>query len=119
MAADEHMQCGDMLCLLFDLTQLDMRIYRHLLNGEERADAVAAAMHKDRSTVHRSLSRLTECGFCRRERRLVDGGGRYYVYRAMPPQKVKQHVRSCIDGWYHRMHAALDHFTEEFHAGDG
>ncbi|MGC9307652.1 MAG: helix-turn-helix domain-containing protein [Thermoplasmatota archaeon] len=117
MADDEPLQCGDMLCLLFDLTQRDMDVYRHLLQQEQRAEDIAAAMHKDRSTIHRSLRRLVDGGFCTRERRLVDGGGRYFVYRAVPPDQVKEHVRSCIEGWYERMHRTLDHFTEEFDVG--
>lgn len=118
MMASDGMQCGDMLCLLFDLNQLDMDIYRHLLTREGCAEDIAAAMHKDRSTAHRSLKRLVDGGFCTRKRRLVDGGGRYFIYRAVPPQKVRHHIRSCIEGWYRRMHHSLDHFVEEFVTDD-
>ncbi len=107
-----------MLCILFDLTQLDLDIYRHLLRHEKRATDIAAAMDKDRSTIHRSLQRLVEGGFCTRERRLVDGGGRYFIYRARPPATVKEHIQACIERWHRRMHKSLDHFTEEFAASD-
>ena len=114
MAADKPMQCGDLLCFLFDFNQRDIDIYRHLLKHEQRAEDIATTMHKDRSTIHRSLRRLVNGGFCTRERRLVDGGGRYFVYLAVDPEQVKEHIRSCIKGWYQRMHQTLEHFTDEF-----
>ncbi len=113
MTAD-GIQCGDMLCLLFDLNELDLHIYRQLLKGEQRAEDLAAVVDKDRSTVHRSLTRLVDGGLCTRERRLVNSGGRYYIYRATPPAEVKQHIHACIERWHHRMHASLDRFVEEF-----
>ncbi len=112
--AYENIECSDVLHLILDLNELDMQIYRYLAVGKNRADELAEKIGKDRSTIHRSLQKLISCGLCKRERHLLSGGGHYYIYTAVPPEIVKETVKSCIDGWYGKMNNALKNFNKEF-----
>jgi len=111
---EDDIKCSDIFHYLLDLNELDMKVYRHLSTDTKRADEIAEKIGKDRSTIHRSLQKLISCGLCKRERHLLDGGGHYYVYTAVPPEIVKKTVKSCIDSWYENMNDALKHFDDEF-----
>lgn len=107
--------CADMLCRLLDLNDLDLQIYRLLIQGPQCARDLAEQVGKDRSTVHRSLQRLTDSGLCQRQRYPVEGGGRLFRYAAVPPEEVQQRIRACLDTWYQRMEQALSQFIREFY----
>ncbi len=113
--SDSMPSCADMLCRLFDLNELDLRLYRLLVNQPYRTRVLANVIDRDRSTVHRSLQRLVSTGLCKRVCCPVDGGGRYFMYRAAPPTVVKQQVKDCIDSWYKHMQEALTYLIEDFY----
>ena len=113
--SDSVPSCADMLSRLFDLNKLDLQLYRLLVNQPYRARPLAYMVDRDRSTVHRSLQRLVSTGLCKRICCPVDGGGRYFKYRAAPPTVVKHQVKNCIDSWYKHMHEALANLIEDFY----
>ncbi|MEA2053987.1 MAG: helix-turn-helix domain-containing protein [Candidatus Thermoplasmatota archaeon] len=110
----KNIGCSDAFCYILDLNKLDMKVYNCLAMDEKRADELAGKIGKDRSTIHRSLQKLIACRLCKRERHLLKGGGHYYVYAAVPPEIVKETIKSCIDKWYEKMNNALKDFNKEF-----
>jgi predicted transcriptional regulator len=110
----ENISCKDVLQCVFELNKLDFNIYKILkIVGETRADALAKKMKKERSTVYRSLQKLTSCGLCKKKTKTIGSGGYYHIYSSNDPKKVKKDMESCIDRWYKEMKKTLKDFEEE------
>ncbi len=65
-------------------------------------------LDKSRSTAQRLLQNLVEKGLATREEELIGLGGYKYVYRAVPPERLKDSIRETLDKWYERMTSELD-----------
>ncbi len=107
------MQCPsevqELLKVLYDLSSSEAQVLYYLCDHEARADAIADALGKDRSTVQRYLSKLRAAGLVEREGRVEDGKrGRFYVYSIPDKDEMKQRVRARLDDWTDRRLAALD-----------
>jgi len=100
--------CEDMIRCVFDLNDLDIQIYKKLKKKEEvRADLIAKEIGKDRSTVYRSLQKLTCCGICDKHTKKIEKGGYYHTYKCNDILKTKQNLEKCIDNWYKQMKQTL------------
>lgn len=96
--------CDDITRCVFDLNNLDMEVYNKLKKfGEMRADELAKKIGKDRSTVYRSLQKLTCCNLCSKETKNISKGGYYHIYRCNDIRDAKKELEKCIDEWYHQM----------------
>jgi len=105
--------CEDVLKCVFDLNKLDIKIYKILKkNREVRADSIAKKIGKDRSTIYRSLQKLTCCGICLKKTKKIDSGGYYHVYITNDIDFTKKKLEKCIDDWYYQMKETLKHFEE-------
>jgi predicted transcriptional regulator len=100
--------CDDVLKCVFDLNNLDIDVYNKLKNfGEMRADELAKKINKDRSTVYRSLKKLTCCNLCLKEAKNIRKGGYYHIYRCNEISEAKKELEECIDKWYKQMKNTL------------
>ena len=106
--------CKDVLHILFDLNTLDFQVFKRLWeNSETRADDLAKQMKKERSTIYRSLQKLTSCGLCIKTTNTLAGGGYYHTYVCTDTQQIKQDLQQCVDNWYQQMKQILQQFNEE------
>ena len=94
---------------------MDLQLYRLLVKQAYTTQDLATAVGKDRSTVHRSLQRLVSSGLCKRVCCLLDGGGRFFKYKAVSPALVEQRVLTCIQAWYESMQESLTNLFDEFY----
>jgi len=105
--------CDDVIKCVFDLNNLDIDVYNKLKKfGEMRADELAKKIEKDRSTVYRSLQRLTCCNLCLKETKNIDKGGYYHKYKCNDINEAKKELEKCIDKWYHQMKNTLKQFDK-------
>ena len=74
---------------------------------------VTKQINKERSTVYRSLQKLTNCGLCLKQTKTIPTGGYYHIYVINQTDIVKEHLESCLDEWYHHMKTVLAHFNQE------
>ena len=110
----ENISCKDVLQCVFELNKLDFNVYKLLREqGKTRADALAHKMKKERSTVYRSLQRLTSCGLCMKKTKTIESGGYYHLYSCNDPKQVKKEMESCIDEWYKQMKKTIKNFEKE------
>ena len=107
------MKCKEALKNLFDIDDSEIAIYRILLKGEKKVNEIGEIMGKERSTIYRHLQKLIKCGMVGRERKIMDGGGYYYVYRATPPDELKKWLIKCIDRWQREMREAVKKIEKE------
>ena len=70
-------------------------------------------MNKERSTVYRSLQKLTSSGLCMKKTKTIESGGYYHLYSCNDSAQVRKEIESCIDGWYKQMKKTLKNFEKE------
>ena len=106
--------CKDILQSLFEINNFDFQVYNKLKEiKESRADFLAKKMNKERSTIYRSLQKLTSCGLCVKKTKTIDTGGYYHVYSCNDLKNVKEGINNCIDKWYATMKVSLGKFEKE------
>ncbi len=111
---DNNICCKDIIQSLFELNNFDFEVYNKLREMKEsRADALAKKMNKERSTIYRSLQKLTSCRLCIKKTKTIETGGYYHVYSCNDLKEVKEGIDSCIDKWYSTMKITLDKFEKE------
>ena len=110
----ENINCKDVLQCVYDLNKLDFQIYKTLKDiGESRADNLAIKMKKERSTIYRSLQKLSSCGLCTKKTKTIDSGGYYHIYSCKDITKIRKEMETCIDTWYKHMKETLKNFEKE------
>jgi predicted transcriptional regulator len=68
---------------------------------------------KSRSTSQRLLQNLVEKGLATREEELIGLGGYKYVYKPVPPERLKWTIQMNLDQWYNKMQTELESFPEK------
>jgi predicted transcriptional regulator len=113
-AASNAETCPDLLRCMYNLSDLDMEILRHLLKeGPCRSEDLADVLGRDRSTVYRSLQKLVSCQVATKETKSLDRGGYYHVYGAVPKDVLRERLEHCIEEWHVRVSTLLDRFDED------
>jgi predicted transcriptional regulator len=101
------------LTLALGLGPLEIEIYRMLMQkGATRAGAICETLHREMSTVHRSLHKSMAAGVVLREKRTYRRGGYYFVYDAVDKEKVTKRAREAIALWQKGALASLDKFSK-------
>jgi predicted transcriptional regulator len=105
--------CENALRCLFDLSPLEVRVYRDLLeNGSGTALDLGKRIDRDRSTAYRSLTKLVENDLAEKVVRTREGGGIIHVYQAVDPENVQMMLRETIDLWYDEMQSVVKRASE-------
>lgn len=103
--------CKDVLKCLFGLGDFELAVYRGLLKaGASRADHLSPILKRDKSTVYRALQKLVSAGLVIKETETLKRGGHFHKYIAVPPEKIRDRVKVCIDEWFSHVQEAIDRF---------
>jgi len=87
----------------------EIQAYCALVNaGPQTVQGASDVLDKSRSTAQRLMQNLVEKGLATREEELIGLGGYKYIYRAVPPGRLKDSIRETLDRWYERMTSELD-----------
>ena len=96
---------------VFGLQPHECRAYLALIDAPgSTAEELAETLDRDRSTVHRTLSRLVERELVERDRRLIEGGGTVYQYFARSLEETQERMHASVDEWASFVHEAIDGF---------
>ena len=102
--------CDDVIRCVFNFNTLDMATYSTLKKkGEVRTDELARIMKRERSTIYRSLQKLTKCGICTKHTKTLPQGGYFHTYTCNNTQDIKKRLALCIESWYTQMKEILNH----------
>ena len=102
--SSKDMCCDDIIQCVFDLNNLDLNVYKNLRElGEARTNVLAKKIKRERSTVYRSLQKLTSCELCTKKTKTIEKGGYYHVYKYNDSKETKEKIEQCIDKWYKQM----------------
>ena len=100
----DDINCDNVIQCIFELNELDIRVYKTLKEMDElRADELAKILKKDRSNVYRSLQKLTCCKLCLKEQRNIQNGGYYHIYKIINTTEIKKDLEKQIDNWHKKM----------------
>lgn len=101
--------CENALRCFFDLSPLEVKVYRELLdNGSGTALEIGARIERDRSTAYRSVTKLVNNGLAVKKLKNREGGGIFHIYEAVDPQEVQVMLRDIIDSWYNEMKIVVE-----------
>ncbi|MEM2934570.1 MAG: helix-turn-helix domain-containing protein [Halobacteria archaeon] len=109
------LKCEDLLACIYDLKQLDIAIYKCLLEkGGMKVDELSEYVKREKSTTYRSLQNLITHGLVFRETHSIENGGYYYTYHPNDPSRIYRDIKRYIDEWYAKMNLLLQEFQLDF-----
>ncbi|WP_435319850.1 helix-turn-helix domain-containing protein [Haloarchaeobius sp. TZWSO28] len=113
---EQDMACEGLLECGHGLGDLDLAVFRTLTESAEplSIDEVAVATDRERSTAYRSIQRLVDAGFVRKEQVNYADGGYYHVYRAADPKQVADDMQRMLNDWYAKMGLLVGEFREKY-----
>lgn len=78
-------------------------------------DDISEVVKRDRSTVHRSLSKLVTLGLVYKKARALKDGGYYHVYVVAEESKIKERARLKVKEITQSFERLVDNFVTDFH----
>ena len=98
---------------IFNLNELDIRVYKELKKkGNLLAKELAQHLGRERSTVYRSLQKLTKCGICIKKTNSMKKGGYYHSYSCSEIKNIKKSAEQCLEKWYHLVKNTLSQLND-------
>ena len=112
------MECEGLLECVHGLRQLDKEVFRTLVESGTplTVDEVAGTVGRERSTAYRSIQRLLQAGFIRKEQVNYEQGGYYHVYRPTDPDEVADDMQRTLNDWYAKMGTLIQEFRDRYEA---
>ncbi|QLC34512.1 MarR family transcriptional regulator [Halarchaeum sp. CBA1220] len=113
------MECEGLLECFHDLKALDRDIFEVLCEREESltVDEIAEAVSRERSTAYRSVQRLLEAGFIRKEQVNYEQGGYYHVYEPRDGEEIARELQRTLNDWYAKMGTLIGEFERKYAEG--
>ena len=109
----KNLKCDGAVKCIFNLNELDIKVYKELTKEENiRADELAEILKKERSTVYRSLQKLTKCGICIKQIKNLEKGGYFHTYSCSGKLEIKRAAEECLEEWYQSIKKMLSQLNE-------
>ncbi len=97
MLTTKNATCTDLLTCLYNLKPPDIDTLLVVAkNPEITLDQIAKILQKDRSSIHRCLSKLLSINLISRQIKTLKGGGYYHTYSMLEPETIKNHARQRV-----------------------
>jgi predicted transcriptional regulator len=105
--------CQDLLSCLYNLKPTDLQILLTVAqNPDTTLDKIAESIQRDRSSVHRILSKLLSANLVTRQTKTIKGGGYYHTYTMVEPEKIKKYAKERVK----EITKSLEQLIERFHS---
>ncbi|MCW4029055.1 MAG: winged helix-turn-helix transcriptional regulator [Candidatus Bathyarchaeota archaeon] len=103
--------CTDLLTCLYNLKPADTEILLAVAkNPNTNLDQIAKIVQKDRSSVHRCLSKLVSINIVNKQTQTLKGGGYYHTYTMQDPQTIKKHAQERVKEITDSLQTLIDNF---------
>jgi predicted transcriptional regulator/FixJ family two-component response regulator len=108
----------DLFSFLYDLTTLDLDLFVLLVRAAnpKTLEDLAKDVARDKSTVFRSLQRLSAIGLCTRDTRNLREGGYYHVYKCSDIDSIRRATKNRVGEVQEGLTRNLKRFEEEMDA---
>jgi predicted transcriptional regulator len=106
--------CSDLLTCLYNLKPTDLEVL-HAVGQNENAtlDELASIVQKDRSSVHRCLSKLVSINLVNKQTKTIKGGGYYHTYAILDPILIKKHAKERVKEITESLQSLIDNFDSD------
>lgn len=109
--------CTDLLSCLYGLKPMEVQVFYELVRrGEASVDDVSSEVGRDRTTVHRGLSKLVSANLAYRQAMGLKDGGYRYVYSAVEPSKIREQAEARVMEITESLQSLVDNFENEIRA---
>jgi predicted transcriptional regulator len=110
------MACEGLLECFHGLKDLDRQVFQVLTDSDTAltVDEIAERVDRERSTAYRSVRRLVEAGFVRKEQINYDHGGYYHVFVPVDADEVADDLQRMLNDWYAKMGNLIGEFREKY-----
>ena len=103
--------CTDLLTCLYNLKPSDLEVLLALAKNENSTlDQIAKIVQKDRSSIHRCLSKLVSINLVSKQTQSLKGGGYYHTYAMLDPATIKKHALERVKEITESLTALVDSF---------
>ena len=103
--------CTDLLTCLYNLKPSDLEVLLALAKNENATlDQIAKIVQKDRSSVHRCLSKLVSINLANKQSKSLKGGGYYHTYAMLDPITIKKHALERVKEITKSLEALIESF---------
>lgn len=110
----EEVTPQDLLKCALGIKRTEIQAYCVLVNkGPITIQEATDFLGKSRSTAQRLLQNLVEKGLATREEELIGLGGYKYVYKPVPPERLRWTISMNLEQWYNKMQIELEAFPEK------
>jgi predicted transcriptional regulator len=114
LLAKKTATCSDLLICLYNLKPIDLVILLSVAkNPGATLDQIAEAVQRDRSSVHRCLSKLLSANLVIKQSLTLKGGGYYHAYTIVEPSKIKEHAKERVKEITDSLQGLLDTFETD------
>jgi predicted transcriptional regulator len=103
--------CSDLLSCLYNLKPTDLEVLLTLAkNTDATLDEIAGKVQRDRSSVHRILSKLLSANLVTKQSKTIKGGGYYHTYSMVEPEQIKKHAKERVKEITDSLELLIDRF---------
>ena len=106
--------CQDLLSCLYNLKPTDIEVLLTVAKNEEATlDKIAEIVQRDRSSVHRILSKLLTANLVTRQTKTIKSGGYYHTYTMLEPALIKTHAKERVKEITKSLELRIDNFEAD------
>jgi predicted transcriptional regulator len=106
--------CTDLLTCLYNLKPTDLEVLQAVAKNENASlDQIATKVQKDRSSVHRCLSKLVSINLVNKQTKTIKGGGYYHTYSMLDPALIKKHARERVTEITESLQMLINNFDSD------
>ena len=112
----QDMECEGLMECFHGLKGLDREVFAVVAAADEplTVDEIADAVDRERSTAYRSVQRLLDAGFLRKEQVNYETGGYYHVFELADADAVAADLQRLLNDWYAKMGQLIGEYHEKY-----
>ncbi|MCL5877637.1 MAG: hypothetical protein M1540_07490 [Candidatus Bathyarchaeota archaeon] len=106
--------CQDLLSCLYNLKPTDLEVLLTVAKNEgSTLDEIAHKVQRDRSSIHRILSKLLTANLVTKQTKTLKGGGYYHCYTMLDPTLIKKHAKERVREITKSLELRIDSFETD------
>jgi predicted transcriptional regulator len=114
LLAKKTATCADLLTCLYNLKPTDLEVLLQVAkNPNSTIDEIANAVQRDRSSVHRCLSKLSSANLVTKQSKTLKGGGYYHAYAMVEPSLIKKHAKERVKEITESLEGLIESFESD------